>query len=76
MVGVCRYAPAGIIYLPCSRTYKGVNQLFLSICQTCARNQTNRVSGVDSKSLWWAYSGVMSDTPQIMHLHNWHSNCS
>ena len=51
MVGVCGYAPAAIIYLPCSRTCKEVNQLFLSVCQTCARNQMNRVSGVDSKSL-------------------------
>ena len=51
MVGVCGYAPAAIIYLPCSRTCKGVNQLVLSVCQTCARNQMNRVSGVDSKSL-------------------------
>ena len=76
MVGVCGYAPAAIIYLSCSCTCKGVNQLVLSVCQTCARNQTNRVSGVDSKSLWGAYPGVMSDTLQIMHLHNWHSNCS
>ena len=76
MVCVCGYAPTGIIYLPCSRTCKAVKQLVLSVCQTCARNQTNRLSGVNSKSLWGTYPGVMSDTPQIMHLHNWHSNYS
>ena len=76
MVCVCGYAPTGIIYLPCSCTCKEVNQLFLSVCQTCACNQMNRVSGVDNKNLRGAYPGVMSDTPQIMHLHNWHSNCS
>ena len=76
MVGVCRYAPAAIIYLTPLHTCKGVKQLVLSVCQTCACNQTNRVSGVDSKSPWGAYPGIMSDTPQIMHLHNWHSNYS
>ena len=30
---------------------------------TRAHNQANRVSGVDSTSLWGAYPGVLSDTP-------------
>ena len=30
---------------------------------TYAHNQMNRVSGMDSKSFWGAYPGVVSDTP-------------
>ena len=45
------YAPAAIIYLPCSHMREGVKQLVLSIRQICACNQMNRVSGLGSTSL-------------------------
>ena len=50
----------------------GSSPLHLSICVltymhntwlTRAHNPANKVSGVDSKSLWGAYPGVLSDTP-------------
>ena len=36
---------------------------YTTVSLTRAHNQANRVSGVDSTSLWRAYPGVLSDTP-------------
>ena len=55
--GLAHNAPQPFIYpfvYSSTRTTPGL---------TCARNHVNRVSGVDSTSLWEAHPGVLSDTP-------------
>ena len=50
-------APQSFIYL---FVYQAT---YTTLGLTCARNKMNRVSGMDSRSFWGTYPGILSDTP-------------